>query len=526
MQFNSIEFMIFLPVVAVLYYSMRHRWRWAWLLAASIVFFGFFCYSVYNPARMTHARYALNIVAIIASVASVVILDYYLGIFIEKHRETNPKKAKIAIAVGIVFPLLLLLFFKYLNFLNQTIAQIAQFLSLHYPMKVLQVIIPLGISYYTFHSISYLVDIHRGKHPAERHFGLFTLYMLFFAKMVAGPIERAGRLIPQFREERPFNYAQVMDGLKLMAWGFFQKLVIADRAAIVVNEVFNHPQDYWGVYLIIGSFCFVFQVFCDFSGYSDIAIGTAQVFGIRLSINFRRPYFSSSIAELWRRWHITLIAWLRDYVYIPMGGKRVSRWRWQYNVFVTFILSGIWHGANWTYITWAALNGFYILFSIWTEKIRLTITSAIGLTRIPMAHRILKIISVFLLFWFAAIFFRANSTADAFYIIAHFFTGFDDLLRAFMAMDYVRFKSFLVVPNKTTFLGFSKPAFLPEMITLALSILVMLVIHVIQEVKNERMRDMIARRPWYVQWALYLGLVLSIFYLGVYSNQQFLYFIY
>ncbi len=209
-----------------------------------------------------------------------------------------------------------------------------------------------------------------------------------------------------------------------------------------------------------------------------------------------------------------------------MGGKRVSRWRWQYNVFVTFILSGIWHGANWTYITWAALNGFYILFSIWTEKIRLTITSAIGLTRIPMAHRILKIISVFLLFWFAAIFFRANSTADAFYIIAHFFTGFDDLLRAFMAMDYVRFKSFLVVPNKTTFLGFSKPAFLPEMITLALSILVMLVIHVIQEVKNERMRDMIARRPWYVQWALYLGLVLSIFYLGVYSNQQFLYFIY
>ncbi|TFH39280.1 MAG: MBOAT family protein, partial [Chrysiogenales bacterium] len=450
----------------------------------------------------------------------------FLGIFIEKNREANPRKTKFALVVGIVFPLLLLLFFKYLNFLNQTISQIAQFMSLHYPVRILQVIIPLGISYYTFHSISYLVDIYRVKQPAERHLGIFSLYILFFAKMVAGPIERAGRLIPQFREEKQFDYVQVMDGLKLMAWGFFQKLVIADRAAIVVNEVFNHTQDYWGVYLIIGSFCFVFRVFCDFSGYSDIAIGAAQIFGIRLSINFKRPYFSTSIAELWRRWHITLIAWLRDYVYIPMGGKRVSKWRWQYNVFVTFILSGIWHGANWTYITWAALNGFYILFSIWTGKLRSKMTAAIGLTKLPLVHKVLKIVSVFLLFWFAAIFFRANSTTDAFYIISHLFTGLDDLFGTIVSMNYGLLKSFLVVPNKTTFLGFSKPAFLPEMITLALSIAVMLVIHVIQEVRKERMRDMIARRPWYIQWTLYFGLIFAIFFLGVYSNQQFLYFIY
>ncbi|OHD63737.1 MAG: hypothetical protein A2176_14465 [Spirochaetes bacterium RBG_13_51_14] len=526
MQFNSIGFFVFLTTVAVIYYALKHKWRWLWLLIASFFFFGYFCYSTYNPEKIQLDRYIYNIIGVIASIVSVIIIDYFFGIYIEKNRKANPGKTKIVLVIGIIYPLFLLLLFKYFNFLNQTVGQIAQFLNLQYPVHMLNFIIPLGISYYTFHSISYLVDIYRNGQKAERHFGIFSLYILFFAKIVSGPIERPNTLIPQFYKEHQFNYGQIMDGIKLMAWGFFQKLVIADRAAMVVNEVFNRPQDYWGIYLIIGSLCFVFQVYCDFSGYSDIAIGVAQIFGIKLTINFKRPYLSTSVAELWRRWHITLISWLRDYVYIPMGGNRVARWRWQYNVFVTFILSGIWHGANWTYITWAGLNGFFILLSIWTATVREKFVTAIGLTRTPRLHTIVKISWTFILFWLSSIFFRANTMTDAFYIISHLLTGLDDLFKTLLTMNYDMLKSFLVVPNKNTFLGYSKPAFLPEIITLAMAILVMEVIHIIQEVKNERMRDMIARKPWYIQWALYYGLLSAIVFLGVYSNQQFLYFVY
>lgn len=526
MQFNSLAFCVFFAVTVAVHYLVRPRWRWLWLLIASLVFFGYFCYSTYRPETTPLATYIWNILLVIFSLVSVVLLDYFLGIYIDEHKESRPRAAKIALVAGILYPLILLLFFKYTNFLNQTIAQIAAFMHLHYPFRILRIVVPLGISYYTFHSISYLVDIYRGDERAQRHFGMFALYILFFCKMVSGPIERSRRLIPQFREIPGFEYGRVMDGLKLMAWGFFQKLVIADRAAIVVNEVFQRPQDYWGIYLIVAVLCFVFQVYCDFSGYSDIAIGAAQVLGIRLSINFRRPYLATSIADLWRRWHITLIAWLRDYFYIPMGGKRVSRLRWQYNIFATFILSGIWHGANWTYITWAGLNGLYILISIWTEGIRSRIVSLVGISRFARVHRAVKIACTFLPFWFAAIFFRANSMTDAIYIVRHLFTGLDDLFRTLLALDYEGLKSFLVVPNKNTFLGFSKPAFLPEMLTLLLAIIVMQVIHVIQEVTNERMRDIIARKPWYVQWILYYGLIASIVFLGVFSNQQFLYFVY
>ena len=212
--------------------------------------------------------------------------------------------------------------------------------------------------------------MYRGIQKAERHFGIFSLYILFFPKIVAGPIERAQNLIPQFYEEKKFDYARIKDGLLLIAWGLFKKLVIADRAAIVVNEVYGDPYGYPGIYLIIAHLSFIFQVYCDFSGYSDMAIGIAQIMGFKLTDNFRRPYLSSSIAELWRRWHITMISWFRDYVYIPMGGNRVAKWRWQYNTFITFILSGFWHGANWTFITWSALNALHILISIWTAPVR------------------------------------------------------------------------------------------------------------------------------------------------------------
>ncbi|MBN1495782.1 MAG: MBOAT family protein [Spirochaetes bacterium] len=520
MLFNSVEFFIFLPTVVVIFFLLPYKWRWGWLLASSVFFFTYFYYSTYIPGRNPVLYYML----VAFSLLSVIVVDYYIAIMIQQGKNAGSGNQKLLLFIGIAYTLLLLFVFKYFNFFNQSIAQIASFFRLNYPATVLNLIVPVGISYYTFHSISYLIDVYRGTVPPERHLGIFALYILFFPKIVAGPIERPQRLMKQFHEKQDFDYRRTVDGLQLMAWGFFKKIVVADRAAIVANEVFNDPQGYLGVYLIIASLCFIFQVYCDFSGYSDIAIGMAQLMGIRLSDNFKRPYLSRSIPELWRRWHITLIAWLRDYVYIPMGGNRVAPWRWQYNIMVVFILSGIWHGANWTFIIWAALNGLYSLASIWTRSLRKSIVSLIRLNRLPKLHNAVRIAITFLLFTFAGIFFRANTTADGFYIVSHLFSGFDKLFNILRMMDYEKLKSFLVIHNKVTFLGFAKPTFLPEMITLALTLLIWAAIEIIQEKSTRRLRDIIAEKAWYVRWLLYLGMLFVLVYLGVFSNQQFIYF--
>lgn len=520
MLFNSIEFFIFLPTVVLLFFLLPHRWRWAWLLATSAFFFSYFYYSTYIPGRNP----ALYYVIAAFSVVSVIVVDYFIAIMIDRSRSTGAGNQKLLLAVGIAYTLILLFVFKYFNFFNQSIAQIASFFSLKYPAKVLDLLVPIGISYYTFHSISYLVDVYRGTTQPERHFGIFSLYILFFPKIVAGPIERPLKLIKQFHEKQDFDYRRAADGLKLMAWGFFKKIVVADRAAMVANEVFNDPHGYWGIYLIIACLCFIFQVYCDFSGYSDIAVGMAQIMGIRLTDNFKRPYLSRSIPELWRRWHITLISWFRDYVYIPLGGNRVGYWRWQYNIMVIFILSGIWHGANWTFIIWAGLNGIYSLASIWTKTLRKKFVALIRLDRLPKLHNAVRIVITFLLFTFAGIFFRANTTSDGFYIISHLFSGFDKLSDILLTMDYQKLKSFLVIQNKVTFLGFAKPAFLPEMITLALTLVIWAAIEIIQENSPRRLRDILSERPWYVRWLLYLGMLFVLVFLGVFANQQFIYF--
>jgi alginate O-acetyltransferase complex protein AlgI len=519
MLFNSIDFFIFMPGVILVYFLLPHARRWIWLLASSCFFFGYFYYSSYAAGKTPVYYYIL----VAASVLSVILVNYVIAIIIDRNRSKGAKTLRIYLLFGLLFPLALLFLFKYLNFFNQTITQIASFLRLNYPIQVLHIIVPVGISYYTFHSLSYIIDVYRGQRP-ERHFGIFSLYMLFFPKIVAGPIERSGRLIPQFREEHTFDYQRFIDGLTLMGWGFFKKIVIADRCAIIVNEVFNSPHGYQGIYLIIACFCFSFQVYCDFAGYSDIAIGTAQLMGFKLTDNFKRPFLSTSIFDLWRRWHITLISWFRDYVYIPLGGKRVARWRWQYNIMVIFILSGIWHGANWTFIIWASLNGFYQLFSIWTEKFREHFVRLIGLTKLPRFHKVIKILITYLLFTFAAIFFRANNTTEGFYIITHLHTGFGDLFKTISVMDYEKLKLFLVIQNKVTFLGFAKPAFLPEMATLAVTLIAWYTVEIIQENSSQPLRSLISQKPWYIRWALYYALLFSLVFLGVYANQQFLYF--
>ncbi len=519
MLFNSIDFFIFLPVVVLVYFLLPHAWRWIWLLASSCFFFGYFYYSTYVAGK-THFYYYI-IIAL--SVLSVILVDYVIAIIIDKNKSRGSKNSKLYLLIGILYPLLLLFMFKYFNFFSQTVSQIASFLRLNYPPHILNIIIPVGISYYTFHSISYIIDVYRGQKP-ERHLGIFSLYMLFFPKIVAGPIERSGMLIPQFREKHTFDYQRLTDGLKLMAWGFFKKIVIADRTAYIVNEVFNNPHGYSGFYLIIACLCFSFQVYSDFSGYSDIAVGTAELMGFRLINNFKRPFLATSISDLWRRWHISLISWFRDYIYIPLGGKRVAKWRWQYNIMVIFLLSGIWHGANWTFIIWSGLNGFYQLFSIWTENIRGRIVKLIGLNKIPRFHKAMQILITYLLFTIAVTFFRSNTASDGFYILTHLHIGFGDLFKTIAALDYEKLKSFLVIQNKVTFLGFAKPAFLPEMATLAVTLIAWYSVEIIQENSKQSLRSLINQKPWYVRWALYYAMLFALVFLGVFSNQQFLYF--
>ena len=285
----------------------------------------------------------------------------------------------------------------------------------------------MGLSFHTFQAMSYTIEVYRGRQKAERHFGIYALYVMFYPQLVAGPIERPQNLIHQFYEEHRFDYDRVVSGLQLIAWGLFKKVVVADRLAKVVNVVYAGPSQYGGPPLVIATVFFAFQIFCDFSGYSDIAIGSARVMGFTLMNNFNRPYHSQSIAEFWRRWHISLSTWFRDYVYIPLGGNRLSVPRWYANILVVFLVSGLWHGARWTYVIWGALHGIFLIVGAVTEKFRARITAAIGLGRHPFFHNPLRVLFTFALVNLGWIFFRASSVRDAWQILTRLFTGWTDI---------------------------------------------------------------------------------------------------
>jgi D-alanyl-lipoteichoic acid acyltransferase DltB (MBOAT superfamily) len=280
----------------------------------------------------------------------------------------------------------------------------------------LKILLPIGLSFHTFQAMSYTIEVYRGNQAAEKHFGIYALYVMFYPQLVAGPIERPQNVLHQFHEKHTFDYTRMCDGLKRMLWGFFKKVVIADRLSIMVNEVYNHVTYYEGLALILATVLFGFQIYCDFSGYSDIALGSAQVMGFRLMENFRMPYFSTSIKEFWSRWHISLSTWFRDYLYIPLGGNRVARWRRYLNLFIVFLVSGLWHGANWTYVIWGALHGGYqviaLLFTRQFEKLYTVLRGSL------LASFVYGSIT-FLLVCFAWIFFRASSLSDAWYVVSN-----------------------------------------------------------------------------------------------------------
>ncbi|EDS77455.1 probable poly(beta-D-mannuronate) O-acetylase [Clostridium botulinum C str. Eklund] len=483
MLFNSFGFILFFPIVVGIYFLIPHKYRWMLLLISSYYF-----YMSWNP------KY-------IVLIFTTTLISYLSGIYIEKAE--NIRKKKFYLNFSIISNLVILFIFKYFNFFNNSLREVFNNFNLYYGIPNFKLLLPVGISFYTFQSLIYSIDVYRGNKSAEKHFGIFALYVSFFPQLVAGPIERSDRLLPQFYENHNFDYERVTDGLKIMAWGYFKKVVIADRLSIVVNTVYNNPTEYKGLPLIVASVFFAFQIFCDFSGYSDIAIGSAKVMGFDLMKNFDKPYFSKTIAEFWRRWHISLSTWFRDYLYIPMGGNRVRKSRYYFNIFFTFLISGLWHGASWTFVVWGALHGVYQIIGYITKNIREKFVNIIGLSKIPKVHDFIKVVITFILVDFAWIFFRANSMSDAIYIIKNLFnisssshTGINILFN----------------------LGLDKVSFIVGIV----SILIMETVHLIQE-KIDIIENL-EKSPIVFRWLCYYTVIFSIIVFGVFQQSQFIYF--
>lgn len=395
MLFNSIAFGIFIVIVFILYYLVPHKYRWCFLLAASYVFY-----------MNLHVGYGILLLA-------TTVLTYALALCVEKAE--NARSRKRCLFSGILPLVLILLFYKtaspVIDRINLMID--AGRLTMH-PLTV-RILLPAGISFYFFQSMGYLIDVYRGKIKAERHFGCYALFVSFFPQLLAGPIGRADSLLPQYKKERPFVYDNVTYGLKLMTWGYFKKLVIADVFAIVVNKVYNNVYSYVGLVFIIVTVMYAFEIYCDFSGYSDIAVGCAKLFGIDLMTNFKSPYYSFSIREFWSRWHISLSTWFRDYVYIPLGGNRVPKWRHCMNLLITFLVSGFWHGSSLTYILWGGIHGLLqIAETLFYPKQKK------GVEVIHRRHW-WQLPVTFALLCFTWIFFRANSIQDAVWVISRLF---------------------------------------------------------------------------------------------------------
>ncbi len=488
MLFNSWQFALFFPIVAVLYFLLPYRWRWALLLVAS-----YFFYMCSVPAY-----------ALLLAVSTVI--DYFTGLGMAK---TESRRMRIGLLVtSVVANLSMLFVFKYFNFFVGSMEALSDWFGVPFDARYSTLILPVGISFYTFQTLSYSIDVFRGRQEPERHFGRYALYVSFFPQLVAGPIERSTNLLPQFWQNFDFDYDRVTSGLKLMAWGLFKKIVIADHLAVLVNTVYNNPEGLSGVHFTIATMFFAFQIYCDFSGYSDIAIGAARVLGYRLMLNFDRPYQARSISDFWSRWHISLSSWFRDYVYIPLGGNRVAVPRWYINLMIVFMVSGLWHGAKWTFVIWGALHGFYLIFALATQPARQQIAASVGLDRVPILHHALQRIVVFLLVCFAWIFFRVNSVSDAFYIVGQLPVGWENILDK----SWVREARIQIGASEKYLAG-------------AVGLILLLeVVQMLPQPKVGEWPQLFFTRFSVVRWAAYTAIVLGIINLGAPKAQPFIYF--
>jgi len=485
--FNSIAFLVFFPVVVGLYFALPYRWRWIWLLAASYFFYMYW-----------RVAYALLIFG-------STVVDFFVA---QKMAATEDKSKRMPwLMLSFATNLGLLFTFKYYGFFADSAVAAASAVGLEVAAPALSLLLPVGISFYTFQTLGYSIDVYRGEIKPERHFGRFALYVSFFPQLVAGPIERAGRLLPQLRQDQDFDYDRALAGLQQMTRGMFKKVVVADRLALYVNNVYADPGSFSGLQLIIATYFFAFQIYCDFSGYSDIAIGAAKVLGIDLMENFRRPYLATSVSDFWKRWHISLSTWFRDYLYIPLGGNRVSKMRWYANLFIVFVVSGLWHGANWTFVVWGALHGGYLIGAILTADWRQRVLPRAGST----LRWVFDVVVTFHLALVAWVFFRANHVTDAFLVLSRSTLDLSDHLMALLTLDYRALDTALVLSVGGTRLDF---------VLSVVGIGYVLVSDLCEEILPQSLRD----APLASRMAYYDLLVLGMLLFGVFGQSQFIYF--
>lgn len=397
MLFNSFDFLLFFPIVCIIYYLlMKANFRNLFLLIASYYF-----YMNWKPV------YAVLLL-------SSTIITYVCGLYLEKLTETFKRKLLLSICLILNFGILFT--FKYYNFINESIFDILSTLGLAWNVPNLDIMLPVGISFYTFMAAGYMIDVYRGTIKAERNFFTYALFVSFFPQLAAGPIGRAKNLLQQFNSEHQFEYQNIAEGFKQMVWGYFMKLCVADILCQYVDAVYNNIPNHNGTSILLAAILFTFQIYCDFAGYSNIAIGTARIMGYNLMENFKRPYLSLSMKEFWKRWHISLSSWFMDYLYIPLGGSRVKYGRHMLNLFITFLVSGLWHGSNWTFIAWGCVHGiFLIIENIFKKYIY-------NPKQDTAVSKLFSIVICFSLVTFAWIFFRANTITDAITIIDKIFT--------------------------------------------------------------------------------------------------------
>jgi alginate O-acetyltransferase complex protein AlgI len=477
---NSIAFLLFFAAIVALYYAAPHRFRWVLLLIAS-----FYFYSTFNPQYLLLLIYSI-------------LVAYGTGLALDARR--GKAGDKVLLAIGVLAQLSVLIFYKYFNFFVGSIEAIYQrlgFFNEILALPRLEFLLPVGLSFFTFSCISYLVDVYRGTIMPERHLGNLAVYVSFFPKLLAGPIERASPFLEELKQAKRFDITLATAGLQLMLLGLFKKVVIADRLAEFVDASFQTPAFQSPVALLVAIYFYAFQIYCDFSGYSDIAIGASLVMGIRLMENFRRPYFAKSVPEFWsKRWHISLARWFKDYVYIPLGGNRVSRPRLYFNLMTVFLLSGLWHGANWTFIIWGGLNGLYQLLYLGSAKFRVWWANVV---RLPSwLADALNILITFHLVTIAWVFFRASSVTEAFAVFNRIYSA---------------------LPQLPTLLR--NYTWSNEILLAVALIAVLIIIEALDEVRSLWAR--LAKQPTVIRWAFYHCLIFTLVILGKWGVEEFIY---
>lgn len=476
MLFHSLHFAIFLPIVFLIYWLCPKRFRWMVLLFSSYYF-----YMSWN-------------VKFVVLIFATTLISYLSALFLEHSDTKKKKKTVLWSAVGSSFAILF--FFKYFNFASNSVVSLCNRFGMQLEPFLVNVLLPVGISFYIFQSVSYVIDVYRGDTPAEHHFGKYAAFVSFFPQLVAGPIERSSALLKQIKSPCDFSYERAAYGMRLMLWGFFKKIVIADGLSVYVDKIYQNTAHFSGLVLILATVFFAIQIYCDFSGYSDIATGTAKLFGIDLIKNFKTPYFSSSLKEFWNRWHISLSTWFKDYVYIPLGGNRVSNALQKRNLMITFLASGLWHGANWTFVIWGGLHGVMQLVE---REFKKRETSR---TALPKGF---SCFLVFLFVSFAWIFFRAQTLSDAWYIITHMFQGISNPIR-YLLQGY-------------TYLGWNKVTMFFHIAQLAI------LFGVERRMQKEDVFESVQTFKKPLRWMVYLLICfLILIWLPVQSDSEFIYF--